>query len=133
MVKKTIKSCKIFKGVTVKDSDSAVQIAEQLRKFQERRIIVLDKNEFPIGIISIVDINDRVVAEAKDLKKTKAKDFMSYPIKLVFESKDDLEDAKEQMIHLDTFYCPVIENGKFKGIVNYSSVLEGLNKNGKKS
>lgn len=133
MVTKTIQSCKLLKAVTVNENDSVIDVAKKLHDFQERRIFVIDKNSFPIGIISIVDINDRVVARGKDLKKTKAKDIMSYPIKIVLDINTPIEDAKKKMVLLDNYYCPVVEKDKLKGILNYSAILEVLKeKDGKK-
>lgn len=129
----TLNSCKLLPVVSVRDLDSAVEVAKKLRDFQERRVFVVNSKHFPIGIISLVDINDRVVAKGRDLKKTKAKDFMSSPIKLVLESKETLENSKEKMILYENFYCPVVSKGKLKGVINYSILIDALskNKNGK--
>jgi signal-transduction protein with cAMP-binding, CBS, and nucleotidyltransferase domain len=128
MVTKTIQSCKLLKAVTVNEDDSVIEVAKKLHDFQERRVFVLNKDSFPIGIISVVDINDRVVARGADLKKTKAKDIMSYPIKIVLDINMPVEEAKKKMVLLDNYYCPVIEKSKLKGVLNYSAVLEVLKK-----
>jgi len=125
----TIKNCLLINAVTVSESESVIEVAKKMHKFQERRIFVLNSKKYPIGIISLVDMNDRVVAQGVDLKKTKAKDVMSYPIKIVFEVTTPIEEAKTKMILNDNYYCPVVEKGVLKGIINYSSILEAL-KNG---
>jgi len=131
MAKKTIKSCKLLKAVTVNENDSAVEVAKKLHAFQERRIIVVNKKNVPIGIISVLDINDRVVAKGKDIKKTKAKDIMSYPINLIVNINDSAEEVAKKMIARDNYYCPVVEKGILKGLVNYANIINCL-KNGKK-
>jgi len=122
MVINTIKHARLVPVVTVELDDTAVAVAKKLHCFQERRIFVVNKKKFPIGIISIVDINDRVVAKGKNPKNTKAKEIMSYPIKLVLDVNTPLEEAKKMMIHNNNYYVPVVEKGKLKGLLNYSAV-----------
>jgi signal-transduction protein with cAMP-binding, CBS, and nucleotidyltransferase domain len=134
MVIKTIKDVRLIPVIAVELDDTAVSVAKKLHCFQERRIFVVDKKKFPIGVISIVDINDRVVAKGKNPKTTKAKDIMSYPIKLVLDINTPLEEAKKRMIHNNNYYIPVVEKGKLKGLLNYSVILDTMRKeNGKKS
>ena len=134
MVIKTIKSCNLVKAVTVDENASVVEVAKKLSEFQERRVFVVNKKYFPIGIISLVDINDRVVARGKDIKKTKARDVMSYPIHLVFDINTNAEEVLKRMIMKDNYYVPVVEKGKLKGLLTYSGLTRVLNKrNGKKS
>ena len=133
MVAQTIKQIKLLPVLTVKMNENAVNVAKKLHDFQERRIFVVDNKGSPAGIISIVDINDRVVAKGKDPKKTTAQEIMSYPLKLVLDINTSLEEAKKMMIHNNNYYVPCVEKGKLRGLLNYSLILESLNKNGKRS
>lgn len=126
MVIKTIKQVKLLPVISAGLEDSSVDVAKKLHDFQERRIFVVDKKQSPAGIISVVDINDRVVAKGKNPKTTKAKDIMSYPLKLVLDINTPLEEAKKLMIHNNNYYIPIVENGKLKGLLNYSVLLENL-------
>ena len=129
----TIKSCRLHTAVAVNENDSVVDVAKKIHEFQERRVLVLNKKKYPIGIISIVDINDRVVARNKDLKKTKAKDIMTYPIHLVLDENTPAKEALKKMVVKDNYYVPVVKNGALKGLLTYSSLANVLNKgNGKK-
>jgi len=128
MVIKTIKKVQLLPVLTVKLKDNAVSVAKKLHDFQERRIFVLDEKKSPVGIISIVDINDRVVARGKDPKKTQAKDIMSYPINLIADINDSAEEILKKMIQTDNYYVPVIEKGVLKGIINYASIIKALKK-----
>ena len=127
----TIKSCEIFKAVSVEDSVNVIEVAKKLHEFQDRRVFVLYSKKYPIGIISLVDINDRVVAKAKDLKKTTAKDIMSYPLSLVFDINENVEDVAKKMLGKNNFYCPVVDKGVFKGIITYASLLKVFRKKSK--
>jgi len=125
---KTIKKISLLPIITSFLEDNVVEIAKKLREFQERRIFITDKKGAPAGIISLIDINDRVVAQGKDPKKTKAKDIMSYPLKLILDINTSLEEAKKMMIHNNNYYVPIVEKGKIKGLLNYSLVIENMAK-----
>ena len=125
-IMKTIKQVKLLPVISVELEESVVEVAKKLHHFQERRIFVIDKKKSPAGIISIVDINDRVVAKGKNPKTTKAKDIMSYPLKLVLDINTQLEEAKKMMIHNNNYYVPIVEKGKLKGLLNYSVIIESL-------
>ena len=130
MAIKMVKSCVLVKAVSVDENDSVIEVAKKLHEFQERRIIVVDKKKFPVGIISVIDINDRVVARGKDLKKTKAKDIMSYPLNLVIDINESIEGVAKKMVLRDNYYCPVIDKGVLKGLITYVKLMNCL-KNGK--
>lgn len=125
--KKLIKDCEILPVLTVKLEDNAVTVAKRLHDFQERRIFVINEKKFPVGIISIVDINDRVVARGKDPKKTQAKDIMTYPVHLVVDLNDSLDEALKKMIQKDNYYVPVTEKGFLRGLITYANIMKVLN------
>lgn len=128
MTVKTVKSCKLIPAVTVKLGDSVIEVAKKLHHFQERRVFVVNEKNSPVGIISLVDINDRVVARTRDLKKTKAKDIMTYPLHLALDINEPLNSALKKMISKDNFYVPVIDKGALKGLLTYSGAIKCLTK-----
>ena len=123
---KTIKQIELIPVATVKLEDNAITIAKKLHDFQERRIFVVNEKKYPAGIISVVDINDRVVARGKDIKKTKAKDIMTYPINLIADVNDLAEEILKKMIQKDNYYVPVTEKGILKGLITYASIIKAL-------
>jgi CBS domain-containing protein len=123
MVKKSVKSCRLLKPVSVYEDESAIEVAKKLHDFQERRIFVVNRKKMPIGVISLVDINDRLVARGKDPKKTKAKEIMSYPLALVIDANEDADEAVRKMLVKDNFYCPVTEKGVLKGLLTYANIM----------
>ena len=126
--KKLIKDCEIHPVLTVKLEDDAVTVAKRLHDFQERRIFVVNEKKFPVGIISIVDINDRLVARGKDPKKTKAKEIMTYPVNLIVDLNDSIEEVLKKMIQKDNYYVPVTDKGVIKGLLTYASIMKVLDK-----
>jgi len=128
MVLKTIRQVSLLPVATVKLNDNTVAVAKKLHDFQERRIFVLDEKKSPVGIISIVDINDRVVARGKDPKKVKAKDIMSYPLTLIADMNDSVEEVLKKMIQKDNYYVPVTEKSVLKGLITYANITNALKK-----
>ena len=128
MVTKTIKQIELLPVITAGLDDNAVSVAKKLCDFQERRIFVVNEKKSPAGIISIVDINDRVVARGKDPKKTKARDIMTYPISLVVDVNDSSEEILKKMIQKDNYYVPVTKNGVLIGLITYANIMKALKK-----
>ncbi|HOW37043.1 MAG TPA: CBS domain-containing protein [Candidatus Pacearchaeota archaeon] len=128
MVTKTLKKFSLLPVITVKTEDTVIEVAKKLCDFQERRIFVLDNKKFPVGIISIVDINDRVVARGKDPKKTKAKEIMSYPLTLIADINDSSQEILKKMIQKDNYYVPVVEKGILKGLITYATLMKSSKK-----
>lgn len=125
---KTIKQIPLLPVISVNLDENSIAVAKKLHDFQERRIFVINKKKSPVGIISIVDINDRVVARGKDLKKTKAKDIMTYPINLIADINDTPEEILKKMIQKDNYYVPVTEKGILKGLITYANIMKVVRK-----
>jgi len=126
MVIKTVKSCILLKVISVSENATAVEVAKKLHQFQERRIFVTTKKNIPIGIISLVDINDRVVAKGKDAKKIKAKDIMSYPLNIIADINEPLHEVIKRIVQKDTYYVPVVDKGILKGLLTYANLMKEM-------
>jgi len=120
-----IKECVLIEAFKCNMNESVIDVAKKLRKITLRHIFVVDDNDYPIGIISIVDINNRVVAEGKDPKILKAKDIMSKPIEVI-DLEDDLEKWYNEMIKKNHVMSPVIKDNKMIGIVTIHQILKNL-------
>ena len=66
-----VKNCTLIKPLYCKKNTNVVEAAKILRDNQQRRIIVVDDKEHPIGIISTTDMSNKVVAGNKDASKLK--------------------------------------------------------------
>ena len=80
-----------------------------------------EKNN-PVGIISTVDINNRVVAEEKNSSTLKARDIMTKPIETV-EVSSTCEEAYQKMVSKGTYSIPVTENGSLIGSLSFSKLF----------
>jgi len=116
-----IKDCKLRKVISCDKEENIVNVSKKLRDNKERHIIVTD-NEKPIGIISTTDINNRVVAENKDIKKTKAGEIMTSPI-IIRDINAPLVQTYIDMIKQNTFSCPITKDNKLIGVLDLKELM----------
>lgn len=106
-------------AVVCRQKDSVLEVAKILRDTQRRHLVVLDAHDRPVGVISSVDVNNRVVAEEKDPKAMKAEEVMSKGVKVV--SVDDSYDhAYRLMAEIGTYSIPVVKDGKLLGLLEFT-------------
>ena len=128
-MKMKVKDCTLIKPLYCYEETNAVEVAKFLRDNKQRRIIVVDESERPIGIISTTDINNRVVAEKKEYSKLKAKDIMTSPIYLTCDENDDLNDIFKKMVEHESFFCPVTKESRLYGVLTYGELMRHIHEN----
>ncbi len=125
---------KLTEILTCQEDASIVEVARILMKNRQRHLIVL-KSKKPVGIISITDINNRVVAAGKDIKKTTAKEAMTHSL-AIFDSKEDVCTVYLEMIKRGLYSCPVTSKGELSGIIELKEIASHVTscniKDGKK-
>lgn len=124
---RAVKELKIEECVTCKNDDNVVEVARKLKEKKARHVIVVNEKDFPVGIISTVDINNKVVAEEKDAKSIKAEEIMTQPI-LVKNVEDDVGEVYRTMMNQNIYSVPIVEEGKLKGIITFNNILHFLTK-----
>lgn len=122
-----VSDCKISdEFVTCDVNDNAYKISEMMR--QNRRFnhtLVLEEKR-PVGIISLRDIVERVVAEKKDPQKTKAGEIMSSPV-VVVEADDELVEIARLMTTKNFLSLPVVNKDKeLLGVISIYDIIEKL-------
>ncbi len=115
-----IKNIMTKRIVTAKYSDTVQEIAKKMAKKRVGSIIITKKDR-PVGIITETDINKRIVAKARDPKKTKAENIMTSPIVHV-NPKDDVSEVVEKMKKHKIRRFPVVRRGKIVGIVTNTDI-----------
>ncbi len=120
-----IKDCVLIEPFTCKENEGIIEVAKKLRKISLRHIFVVDNEDYPTGIISVMDINNRIVAEGKNPKDLKAKDIMSKPIE-AYNFNESVEDAYKKMIDKQRVMGAVIRDKKMNGIVTIHQLLKKL-------
>ncbi len=118
-----VKDCALIEPLVCKLDTPIVEAAKILRDNKQRRIIVVDPKEAPVGIISTTDINNKLVAENRNLSNSAAKDIMASPIYLVCDIEGDLGDIFAKMHEHQSFFVPITKSGKLFGILTYGEIL----------
>jgi CBS domain-containing protein len=106
--------------VTVEENSTVKEAAEIMNKFEIGCLIAVKKGK-AVGIITERDLLKRVVAEARDVKRTKVKDVMSSPL-VVVEPNMDLEEAVKLMFQMKIKKLPVVEEKRLVGLVSLTDI-----------
>ncbi|MEM2419386.1 MAG: CBS domain-containing protein [Candidatus Bathyarchaeia archaeon] len=106
--------------ITIDENATVKEAAEVMNKFEIGCLIAVRKGK-AVGIITERDLLKRVVAEAKDVNKTKVKDVMSSPL-VVVEPNLDLEEAVKLMFQMKIKKLPVVEGKRLVGLVSLTDI-----------
>ena len=120
-----VKNCKLEKVATCSEGDTIVAVAKKLKAGRQRHAIVL-KNKSPAGIISAVDIVNKVVAMGKDAKKVKASAVMN-KVKCI-DCNESVLRAYFAMAKSNFVSCPVIENKNYIGNLTMHEAVRYISK-----
>ena len=131
MAEHDLKTCKMLRGCTCHEISTITEVAKDLKSKQMRYMIVLNAKEEPVGIISAVDISNKVVAEGKNPNTTVAREIMSKELMSV-EDCTEIEHAYEIMLKTGKNFVPVVNNKRFIGLLDmYDVALAITKKHGK--
>ncbi|MEM3703256.1 MAG: CBS domain-containing protein [Candidatus Bathyarchaeia archaeon] len=106
--------------ITIDEESSVREAADVMNKFEIGCLIAIKKGK-AVGIITERDLLKRVVAEARDVNKTKVKDVMSSPL-VVVEPNMDLEEAVKLMFQMKIKKLPVVEGKRLVGLVSLTDI-----------
>lgn len=120
-----IKNIKLLNVVKCKTEDSVRQVAKIMKENKIRHIFVEDENEKLAGIISPVDISNKLVVDNKNPDETKAKDIMNSPVRTV-DVNQEVEFAMKLMMENNTITAPVVQDGKLIGLITYQDALQAM-------
>lgn len=121
-----ISKCTLIEPFYCKEDDAVVEVAKKLRGSTIRQIFVVNEKNYPVGLISTTDINNRVVAEGKDPKKMKAKEIMSKTID-IFKKDEEVTTVYKEMRDHRRLMCAIVdEKKKFIGMLTLGEALNCL-------
>lgn len=124
-----VKSCNLLEPLTADVEDTILSIAKKMKSKKVRQFTIV-KSKKPVGIVSAVDIVNKVVALAKDPAKVKAKDIMTSPI-YYCHAEDSALKTYYNMSKDNIISCPVIEDEKLIGTLTMQNVIVAINQKGK--
>ena len=85
-------------------------------------LVVVDRNEKPIGIITERDMIRKVVVTSKNPKSVDVTQIMSSPL-VTGNPNMDLEDSAKLMINKKIKRLPIVDQGKIVGIVTFTDLI----------
>jgi len=118
----TVREAMTKKPVTATPDTTIQECARIMSKSQVGSIVIQEKEKL-IGIISEKDLVEKVVANALDVSKLKAKDIMKKSL-ITISPNQDLYDAMLLMGHEEIRKLPVVEGKKLIGLLTAKDILK---------
>ncbi|MCX8092856.1 MAG: GGDEF domain-containing protein [Candidatus Goldbacteria bacterium] len=118
----------MLKDVLKADKNATLlTICELMDKHRLGGVVIVDKNDCPIGIVTERDIIKAIIAYKEKTHLMTAGDIMSAPLVTV-SPDDDIEYAFIQLSLNRIRRIPVIKDNKLVGIVSYRDISNALRK-----
>lgn len=109
--------------VTSRENESIRGIATKMQRFRVGSVVVVNKSNEPIGIITQGDIVRRLVTKKRMLLFSQAKHIMSRPV-LTIRKDEKIEDAAKAMAERKVKrLCVVDENKKLIGVITDNDIM----------
>lgn len=110
--------------VTAKESDSIRTLSKKMQKFDINTIVIVNKSDVPIGIVTEGDIVKKLLSRKRHVLFNKAKHAMSRPI-IIISKEAKLEDAAKLMVSKGIKrLCVVDGQARLIGIVSQSDIIK---------
>lgn len=108
--------------ITTTEEESVEKVAKLMKAQRLGSIIVTDKEDRPIGVITERDLVTRVLSENKLPSDLKAKEVMSSPL-VTIKPDETLSNVARQMSRLNMRRFGVVYKGELVGVVSSKDVL----------
>jgi CBS domain-containing protein len=111
--------------LTVRPSDTVVEVARLFGQKKSGIAIVCDEDSRVLGVVSLGDIVHAVGDRAAEALDQEVRAIMTADV-AVCEPSDNIESALNTMDERRIRHLPVVENGKLRGFVEQRDALEVL-------
>jgi len=109
--------------VTAREDDSVVEAARLMKKENIGAVVVVDRKNVPVGMITDRDIAVKVIAEGKRPEATSLKDAMSGDVVVLSKERGIFETIKT-MCDQGVRRVPVVDGeGQLFGIISLDDLL----------
>ena len=110
--------------VTAKDKTSIREIAKLMAKHGVGAVVITNKSNEPVGMVTEGDIVRRLVSRKRNLYFSKAKHIMSNPV-ITISRNVNLEDAAKYMVEKKIRkLCVVDSDNKISGIITSTDIMK---------
>ncbi len=111
--------------------DKISSVAQKMKGNYEFNHTVVLENQVPVGIVSVRDILEKVVAAGKDCSEIRVSEIMSTPV-VTAKLEEDLKIVSKTMVDKHFLSMPVVDaEGKYAGLVSIYDVVGKLRENQK--
>jgi diguanylate cyclase (GGDEF)-like protein len=114
--------------LTTDREDTVLSMAEKMHKHRLGAIVIIDREQYPIGIVTERDMLRAIITYKDKAISVKAGDIMSSPV-LTLEPEEDIDSAIMQMQLNRVRRIPVTRFNKLIGIISYRDLTNALRKN----
>jgi len=107
--------------------DTVLSMAEKMHKHRLGAIVIVDSEDFPIGIVTERDILRTLITYKDKSMDVQAGDIMSSPV-LTLEPGEDIDSAIMQMQLNRVRRIPITKENRLIGIISYRDLTNALRK-----
>ena len=109
--------------ITIKDNDTVLAASKLMKKDEIGCVVVVDKSEKPIGLMTERDVVRRVSALDLLPSKVLASKSMTKP-PVTIDAAADVTDAAKKMRDLKIRRLVVVQGGKLMGIITSNDIVD---------
>src|ERR1035437_496402 len=113
--------------LTARKEDTVMSMLERLQKHRIGAIVVINKANVPIGIVTERDIIQALVVYKEETFKKQAQDIMSAPV-LTLDPDQDIDSAAILMTLNEIRRIPITKDSKLAGLITYRDITNALRK-----
>ncbi len=111
-------------AISVFETDTIAEAAKVFARHNISCVIVVNKENRPVGIITERDMVKKVIAGRIDLDRTTAKQVMSSPV-LSVEPEQSFLDAGRFIQAKGIRKCAVVKDGELVGLITQTDIVRG--------
>jgi CBS domain-containing protein len=109
--------------ITIKDTDSVLTAAKLMKKHGIGCVVVVNKSEKPLGLMTERDVVRRVTALDLLPSKVQAGKSMTKPLATI-DPSSNVTDAARKMREMKIRRLIVVQDGKLKGIITSNDIVD---------
>ncbi|TRO61441.1 CBS domain-containing protein, partial [Candidatus Bathyarchaeota archaeon] len=108
--------------ITVRENDNAMNAAKLMEKHKIGGIVIVNKNDKPLGIVTERDLATRVVAKGLQPKDVNVSSIMSRPIATI-DGEASIREVAKKMNQLEIRRLAVVSQNDLQGIITSKDIL----------
>lgn len=108
--------------ISVNEEADIVEVARMMKHYDVGAIIIVNKEEKPVGIVTERDLVKRVIAEDKNPRQVQARNVMSTPLQIV-GPEVTLMNAMQLMDKMNIRRLGVMYKGDLVGVISDRNII----------